>query len=59
MDTEQIQTRKTYYKNYYLKNKEKYYKKYEETKQKSPSFRKKKEVYGFKKQYGSFTLTFD
>ena len=59
MDTQEIQTRKAYYKDYYLKNKDKYYKKYEETKQKSPNFRKKKEVYGFKRFYGDFTITFD
>ena len=59
MDTQEIQTRKAYYKDYYLKNKDKYYKKYEETKQKSPNFRKKKEVYGFKRIHGDFTITFD
>lgn len=59
MDDQQIKDRRKYYREYYIKNKEKYYKKYEETKQKSPSFRKKKVVYGFKRFYGSFTITFD
>jgi hypothetical protein len=60
MDDQQIKDRRKYYRNYYIKNKDKYSKKYEDTKiNKYPSFRKKHEVYGYRKYIGCFIITFD
>tara|TARA_R110000787_G_scaffold74143_5_gene164939 strand:- start:2635 stop:2817 length:183 start_codon:yes stop_codon:yes gene_type:complete len=60
MDDQQITDRRKYYRDYYIKNKEKYTKKYDDAKlNKYPSFRKKKQVYGFKRIHGDFILTFD